>query len=544
MNVLLLAHLTKAFLCAAAIGLVLAYCLAKKHHLHQISRNVTLGMLLVALISIPAYFDFFQFPKHGSFMNPHGWFHYYMGAKYSKEVGYYDLYPAVVIGNMENNGRLIQHRMRDLKTYRVISTRKVLRDQTRYKNLFTPERWSEFKRDLNYFQRHTKPKRWPGVVLDKGYNATPMWNMVGAALTNVISTANKLGMSLLLSVDFVLLTIAMCFVWHAFGVQAALLLTTYFACHFAFFLYGVNELRGGLLRFDWLAGIIIGVCQLKQNRFKTAGALFAYSSAMRIFPLILIFGIVAKALVSAIVGRGFDKRYTEFFAVFSVTALLFYLSSVLWDGGLSHWYDFIKKITMHDSGIAGQRTGFKYIFLSAYEGYSGKAEYFETQKMLWWSIQAGVLLLIFCLVQRLTLCEAVALSYVPLFFLTAPTTYYQISLVVPLLVYLSKIGETEGAIGASLLFFVSIMFIVFDKVKVGGTTIALSYSLSIILLCVCLFMVITAWIKSTNYRLDTFPFMKIQIKQPLKFGRGSKSGCFRSQKTNFYPPFLSSVNSI
>jgi len=105
---------------------------AARYLLHRAGRGRPMRALLVALaataaFSVPVYFNFFNY-HFGGFVNPHEFFHYYLGSKYAREVGYFDLYNAALVADAETgllfkpaDGQII-----DLSTYGYRSVPSVL----------------------------------------------------------------------------------------------------------------------------------------------------------------------------------------------------------------------------------------------------------------------------------------------------------------------------------------------------------------------------------------------------------------------------------
>ncbi|MBX3178375.1 MAG: hypothetical protein KF886_13525 [Candidatus Hydrogenedentes bacterium] len=489
MNLLTLIAIGKILVCAAAIGLLIILRIARQHRLPDVDRRAGIALGVLAILSVAFFLDFGYYPKHGRFMNPHGWYHYYLGAKYSAELGYDDLYNATVVANTENNGRLMHDRVRSMRTYAMEPAADIMRDAERYRALFTPERWDAFKKDVAYFQEITIPRRWPGVVHDKGYNATPVWNMFGAWITNATDTAQPFHMRLLLWLDPLLLALMLGAVRSAFGARVMLLVLVYFGAHFAFGMYGVNEIRGALLRWDWLACLGIAICLLRLGHFKSAGALVAVAGMSRLFPLVFLFGMGARFAWDIYTNRRIARHYVEFFWAFAAVAVALVTASVVWDGGLQHWRDFLEKIALHDEDLVSQRTGFKYAFLHAFDGIAGKEAWFGEHQIAWRACQIVGLLLAFFGVRKLEDYEAVAFSYVPMFILSSPTTYYQIALLLPLFLFLPRLDSTVRLIGAAISFGVVIAFHAFNITGFLESQYALSALLSWLLLAYCVYLI-------------------------------------------------------
>ena len=136
----------------------------------------------------------------------------------------------------------------------------------------------------------------------------------------------------------------------------------------------------------------------------------------------------------------------------------------------------MSKIQVHNDDISTTRVGFKYLFLANEQTAAQKAHAFEAQQAEWWAIQALVLVLTFFACRRLRDYEALALGFVPLFFLTAPTFYYYVLLIVPLLFFLPRLELPSRLAGVMALFGFSIIGYVLHQFYGLGFT--LSFHLS------------------------------------------------------------------
>ena len=159
-------HLLKILIIQAAIGVFLFDRVCVRNDIRK--PRPWLAALLVALaaLSVYAYFDFGVYPKFGQFMNPHDFYHYYMGAKYSPEVGYLNLYNGTIVADAENHGGRPQApQVRRMEDYRFESAAQVMRRRDQYRALFSDERWEEFRKDCNYFEQLLGPGRWRSTVM-------------------------------------------------------------------------------------------------------------------------------------------------------------------------------------------------------------------------------------------------------------------------------------------------------------------------------------------------------------------------------------------
>ena len=193
--------------------------------------------------------------------------------------------------------------------------------------------------------------------------------------------------------------------------------------------------------------------------------------------------------------RGLRQReQLRFGAGFLVTlGLLLPLSALVAAPGA--WAGFADKIWQHHDSFSPWRVGFKQLFLGAYEylpdGLGTHQEVFRERWALWWMIQGLMLAGLAFLSRRLENWEVLALGFVPVFFLVAPTYYYYIMLVIPLLFFYGRVSRPECTLGVVwLLASSSIAYVVQDVV---GRELPLFYTLSLMTLAVCALMSISAW---------------------------------------------------
>jgi poly-gamma-glutamate synthesis protein (capsule biosynthesis protein) len=248
------------------------------------------------------------------------------------------------------------------------------------------------------------------------------------------------------------------------------------------------HVKGGFLRLDWLAAAVIAMCLIKKERYKTAGAVFAYAAASRIFPVIFLLGLGAIGLWHVASKRQIHRQLAGFFIVFAiVSAALMGGSAAVF--GTDYWGEFADKIVVHNNDISTTRVGFKYFFVRSADDALEKATFFDEHQPAWLAIQAAVILLTIIGAARLKPYEAMGLSFVPVYFLTAPTFYYYMMLSIPLMMFLPDFNTFRRALGLSLFFVFSVAGYVLHRFH--GLNFDLSFYLSSLLLCICGYMI--AW---------------------------------------------------
>jgi len=300
--------------------------------------------------------------RGGTFVHYGEMFHYYLGAKYFKELGYYELYNAVIVADTEQDNALARLPFyTDLTTYQNTHREIVLQNIDRVKNLFSKERWNAFKYDVSFFKTATGMPRSPGLfflLMDHGYNASPVSTFILSILTNVVPVTH---MRLLAWLDVALVVAMIELVFRTFGFDMGALFSIYF---FVNILNDHDYISGSLLRYDWLFYIIVAVCLLEKGRYASSSFFLTLSAMMKVFPAVLFYGIGVTIFQKVKTTRAVDKKFMRFIVAAGVTALvLFLLPAVRLGGVLPPWKDFATKTALHDSGVYVNHLGLRGIVL-------------------------------------------------------------------------------------------------------------------------------------------------------------------------------------
>ncbi len=269
----------------AMLGAILLWWERRLVGLGMAAFKLRLRRILLGVMGVLAFLTFFNF---GFWHFPnfvHGWdtFHYYIGSKYFKELHYERLYECVATADSEEPGlrrRVELRKMTNLRTNVVEKTDDILAHPERCKQHFTEARWESFKHDLRYFRTLENPRRWDDAQTDHGFNGTPVWAIMGTALSN-LAPASRLDILLLDSLDVMMISIMALLMWWAFGWRAVSVALIVFATNFPSRWYWIG---GSFLRWDWLFWMGVGVCLMKKERPFWAGAAIAYAALLRIFP--------------------------------------------------------------------------------------------------------------------------------------------------------------------------------------------------------------------------------------------------------------------
>lgn len=453
-------HIVKSLIAeCAAMTCLIAYHLncTPGNARHYAYRTVAWGVLtLLAALSVLAYFDFGHYAPVPLYVNRHDLFHYYMGSKYSKEVGYLNLYPCAVIADQELGQRYNRTTIRSQVDYSFVSTRVVLTDKEYYLSLFSKERWAEFVKDIQFFREFMGNTRWQRSLSDKGYNATPAWNVLGSSITNRVEIQKLTGLYALISLDIILLGLGFGMIFLVFGYRTGVLCVLFFGVNF---MMNETHIKGSLLRMDWLVCLVMAVCLLKRNHFNLAGVLLGYACVSRIFPVVFAFAPLSQFLYVLVTRKSADPALLRFLLSLAATTCLLVAFSASVSPGTANWRVYINKIRMHDNDVVGVRTGFKYVFLgTSNSSYGNLHQYKEKMNQKFGDLKVEWYLVITLVLAGFAYCargldtwEAVAIGFVPFYFVIAPTFYYYVVLIVPVLMFAWHAQHSAASLSGYLL---------------------------------------------------------------------------------------------
>lgn len=335
------------------------------------AREKGLRMLLVGacLLSLAFYTRFGSFhvlPDYGP-QNFHQAevYTYYMGSKYFRETGCYDLYNFTSIAMQEMKDENSIERIpklfpiMNLRTKRSYLTPEAVganyRDDCRRR--FSPERWEAFKRDLRVFFRTGSYDRWWRTTLsDMGYNSSPIFASLAGPIANLLPI--EFIWRLAGYFDFLLVALAAFVIYRSFGLYPLLGFLMVF---------GSNSLSsylwtgGSFLRQTWFVSLAIGLGLLQQKQYYWAGAVLAYSTGDRAFPILFVVGAAIPMAYDWIQSKGTKRQLIPFAAGFAISGcLLLALSLLLYGPG--SWRDFFANMKVHNGAFWIPHVGLTKVF--------------------------------------------------------------------------------------------------------------------------------------------------------------------------------------
>ncbi len=275
-------------------------------------------------------------------------YHYLVAAEYFPELGYTGLYDQTLAADPTIDVSMA----RDLATYAWVPVGQLPRQRA---EAWTDERWDAFGADLAWYRPRLD---WRQVVMDRGYNAPPTGQAIYRQLARLPTTTPALTAVGL--IDPLLLALTFGAVAWAFGPVRALAAAAWLA------LYQGNEHRivGQPLLYDYLVALLWMACAWRRGWHATAGGLLAYATMVRVFPGLLVAGLVAWSAGRWWASGRLDPRVIRFGAAFALGCLLLAGGGSLSARGPGAWLGWGENIALHsDTHRTGERrVGLQHVF--------------------------------------------------------------------------------------------------------------------------------------------------------------------------------------
>jgi len=142
-------------------------------------------------------------------------------------------------------------------------------------------------------------------------------------------------------------------VWWAFGAIPAALAFAFLALSF----FGRFDLIGGsILRWDWMAALLVGVAAFARGFGRTAGILFAYATLARIFPGVFLVPLAIKWLQERRAGTS-DQTLTRCLVWAIGVGLAVTLGLAIAGTRLPVIPEYIARMQVHSSSASTNRVG-------------------------------------------------------------------------------------------------------------------------------------------------------------------------------------------
>jgi hypothetical protein len=270
----------------------------------------------------------------------HTWeqFHFYLGAKYQRELGWFNLYKAAILADRETVNVLRElPTTRELTTFEQVPIDVALKDAAEVRARFSDAQWENFKNDWATLTR-VSPINWTNVMNDHGNSNSPAWALFAAPLAKLVPVSRE-GQAFLGWIDMLLMLGLWLVVWRTFGHRVASVGLFMWATPPIVFDY----LSGSFLRWDWLFAIGLAACFLKQKRYALAGGFFGFAFATKLFPIFFGVALGVRALFVWRQTKEFKREYLRFgLSAAAVGGGIVLLSTIMF--GTSAWKEYAQRI--------------------------------------------------------------------------------------------------------------------------------------------------------------------------------------------------------
>ncbi len=295
--------------------------------------------------------------------NINEFYHYYVGTKYFPEVGHAGLYDATVVADYEDDPASFDPNLavRSLRTYELEPRLAAIGRADAIRARFSPQRWAAFKTDIAYL-REVDGVLWQvGESLqDHGYNGSPLVTALLGGLARQPFLSGPRYIRIAAWLDIVLIVIAGVLVAVRSGPEAGGLFL---------FLWAVNPFNdfayigGAYLRYLHFIALFVALLAYAKGRFVASGAGFAIAGLLRVFPGVLLAGLLVQNLLSRD-RRVLLRRHAPLFASAAATALILLAATSLIHSpdGESVWGGFSRKLSLHSERISPNVLGLSYLF--------------------------------------------------------------------------------------------------------------------------------------------------------------------------------------
>jgi hypothetical protein len=359
--------------------------------------------------------------------------HYYLNARYFDELGYYDLYPACILADIENGGPWYRPNPptfldQDANGYAIKPIAEAVERGRAVKAEFTPEGWAAFSHDFLVLQRETyglTKDYWWQLVNDHGFNGSPAWVGYASPIARLVPVES---VKLLGYLDLVLLVGAVGASWWAFGGWSAgfllLFLVTTYSTRWP-------TVSWAFLRYDYAVALVVGAALVRKGRGFWAGFCTAHAAAMRIFPLLWSFGPAVQGLWTLVRHRRLERFAVLFLAGFAVWFIALEANFAVRFGTVDLVSYFSDMAThMEPENLSSRREGLAIAL--AYRGEVGagwsetRIDRVEAQEPIRLAVAVFLLLPLAWVLRRADRAEAYVLGFIPFFALTTASYYYYV----------------------------------------------------------------------------------------------------------------------
>ncbi|MCB9763029.1 MAG: hypothetical protein H6739_24730 [Alphaproteobacteria bacterium] len=426
--------------------------------------KATLALLVVASVANYARLD----PRYVFVerVDTYDLCHYYLNAKYFDELGYFGLYPAIVLADMEEGPRYKRQtpyfQAQNEDDYYFVDFGAFAQDAAwhgRIRAAFGEAGWLQFKHDFITLQRGMtgfSQSTWSQMLVDHGFNGAPSWVLLAQPLAEAVPVEWVKALGYL---DVLWLAVAVGVTAWAFGGVTAQLLVVFLLTSYS---TRWPTLSWAFGRYDYVSLLIIAVGLVKKGRYAWGGAAVGMSTAFRIFPAVWLWGPAFKGAWQLLVERRLNRRLVTLAAGF-FGMLLALNAGVAARYGPEAVETHFENLFAHTTpeNLSSMRQGFA--IAVAYQGETDIKRMDDVRRLRvkeqarWRTPLAVFLVLLLGLgLRRAKDHEALAMGFVPFFLLATASYYYYVVRATLVAMHGGDLRKLRNALGLSFLFAIEV----------------------------------------------------------------------------------------
>jgi hypothetical protein len=330
---------------------------------------LTTVFIIIALTGALRFFQIAQIQIY----HVHDLYHYVIGGKYFKYLGYDQLYLATAQALLDQGMNLDEVNIRNLAQKRQgyhDNWRELLQQQL---NPIPASIWDEFKTDIFLFsiQLNHDPQQWQKIFNDHGFNPTPFWALQAQPILSYLPL--QVSLAWLIYFDYVLIIITGLLLWlltRDWLLRWAMLAIYWFvfAYYPAFGLQANLYTIGSFLRYTWFFYLSLGMILLAKSRYYSAGFFLALAGLERVFPFVFLFiaglglavGLTRDIFTHSKVEMGTIKQSNLVsFSSGALSAMVLIVGMSLWAYPTDYFAKFASNISAHSGLFATNNVGYQ-----------------------------------------------------------------------------------------------------------------------------------------------------------------------------------------